>query len=376
MNFELSEDQMALADLAGEILGEKATAETLRAAETSGEWLARDAWRELARAGILAASLPERFGGGGFGILEACLVLEQVGRTLAPVPFLETVVQGAMTIAEFGADQPCARLLESVADGSCILTAALAEDGHVLAPDLPATRVTRTADGHRLTGAKRFVPALGMATRVLVPARSDRGEVGVFLVDPKSAGVRLERVISTTYEALWHLELDGVAVGPDGVVGDPEEGEAIVARLVQRSLAGICAMQAGVSAEALRLTARHVSEREQFGHKLATFQAVAQRAADAYIDASAIALTARQAAWRLASGLPAEDALAIAKFWAAEAGQRVAHAAQHLHGGIGVDVDYPLHRYFRRAKHLELVLGGATPHLALLGARLADHVPV
>jgi len=155
-------------------------------------------------------------------------------------------------------------------------------------------------------------------------------------------------------------------------LGEPGQGGEVVAFTTQRLLAGLCAVQAGVCAEALRLTAAYTSERKQFNAPIATFQAVAQRAADAYVDTEAVKLTARQAAWRLAEGLPAEAALAVAKFWAAEGGQRVVHAAQHLHGGVGVDVDYPVHRYFRWAKATELSLGGGTRHLLELGRRLAD----
>jgi alkylation response protein AidB-like acyl-CoA dehydrogenase len=137
-------------------------------------------------------------------------------------------------------------------------------------------------------------------------------------------------------------------------------------------LAAICATQTGVCEEALAITARYVSEREQFGTKLGTFQAVGQRIADAYIDTEAIRLTALQAIWRLSVGLDADDELMVAKFWAADGGQRVVHAAQHLHGGIGVDTDYAIHRYFRWTKVLELTLGGASPSLLRLGASLVD----
>ena len=117
---------------------------------------------------------------------------------------------------------------------------------------------------------------------------------------------------------------------------------------------------AGVTAKApSRMTAEYTKEREQFDRVIATFQAVGQRAADAYIDTEAIRLTAWQAVWRLADGLPAAEHAASAKFWAAEGGQRVVHAAQHLHGGVGVDRDYPLHRYFLWTKKHELFLGGA-----------------
>jgi alkylation response protein AidB-like acyl-CoA dehydrogenase len=211
--------------------------------------------------------------------------------------------------------------------------------------------------------------------RFIAPTLLDDGTTAVFLVDPAAPGVTRERAVATTFEPLGMLSLRGIRVSADEVLGAPGDGAAIVEWIRQRALAGVCATAAGVCAEALRLTAAHVSEREQFGHKIATFQAVAQRAADAYVDTRAIALTARQAAWRLAAGLPAAEALAIAKWWAADGGQRVAHAAQHLHGGIGVDTSYPLHRYFRWAKQLELSFGAATAQLRHFGVMLADRAP-
>jgi acyl-CoA dehydrogenase len=203
-----------------------------------------------------------------------------------------------------------------------------------------------------------------VADLLLVPART--GDVAtVFLVDPRGAGVTMERSESTARDPLTTVRLAGAEA--EALGDDP----AIVPWIVAHLTAGLCAMQAGVCAEALRLTAAHVSEREQFGQKIATFQAVAQRAADAYIDTEAVTLTARQAAWRLGAGLDADAALDTAKFWAAEGGFRVAHAAQHLHGGIGVDTEYPLFRYFRRTRQIELTLGGAAVHLTQLGDRIA-----
>jgi acyl-CoA dehydrogenase len=162
-----------------------------------------------------------------------------------------------------------------------------------------------------------------------------------------------------------------VAVGSEDVLGGPQQGTEIVEWTCDRLSAAICATQTGVCEEALAITATYVSEREQFGSKLGTFQAVGQRVADAYIDTEAIRLTALQAVWRLSEGLDAHDELMTAKFWAADGAQRVVHAAQHLHGGIGMDLDYPIHRYFRWAKVLELTLGGASPSLLRLGASLA-----
>jgi hypothetical protein len=375
MDFEPTEDQRAIAELAGRILRERLPLERLTQVDQDPDWFARDVWQELARAGLVGAPLPERDGGGGLGILEACLVLEEIGRTVAPVPYLATVVLGAMPVAAFGTAAQRARLLPGVIDGSALLTAALVEEGDESGLAPPRTRARRDGDGFRLDGEKGFVPALHLAARVLVPALLDDGTTAVFLVDPAAPGATRERVVATTFEPLGMLALRGVRVAADDVLGAPGEGAAIVEWMRQRGLAGVCATAAGVCGEALRLTAAHVSEREQFGQKIATFQAVAQRAADAYVDTRAIALTARQAAWRLAEGLPAAEALAIAKYWAADGGQRVAHAAQHLHGGLGVDTSYPLYRYFRWAKQMELTLGAATAQLRHFGAMLAERAP-
>ncbi len=194
----------------------------------------------------------------------------------------------------------------------------------------------------------------------------------MFLVAPDAEGVSLGRSAAVTGEPQWTVGLESVAVSDDDRLGGAEQGSEIVTWTTDHLVAAICATQTGVCEEALAITARYVSEREQFGSKLGTFQAVGQRVADAYIDTEAIRLTSIQATWRLSEGLDAHDELMTAKFWAAEGAQRVVHAAQHLHGGIGVDLDYPIHRYFRWAKVLELTLGGASPSLLRLGASLAS----
>ncbi len=371
MDLELDENQRSIADLTLQILRESLTRERLRAIEASADHVAADEWQKLATAGLLGVPLAEDVGGGGFGLVEACLVLEQVGRTVAPLPYLQTVVGAAMTIDASGTPAQRQGLLPRVVDGSLVLAVAFAEFGDELAASLPATTAARDGAAWRLDGEKPLVPTAHVADRVLVSARTAAGACGVFLVDPRAAGITLATTETTARELRATVRLADVRVAAEDVVGDPRAGTAIVAATVRRMIAGLCATQAGVSAEALRLTAAHVSEREQFGQKIATFQAVAQRAADAYIDTEAITLTARQAAWLLANGHPADEALHTAKLWAAEAGFRVAHAAQHLHGGIGVDTEYPLFRYFRTTRQIELTLGGAALHLQALGDRIA-----
>jgi len=178
--------------------------------------------------------------------------------------------------------------------------------------------------------------------------------------------------VATSRAPQFRVTLSAAAVSDDDVVGDPGRGAAVIEWLVPRALVGLCALQAGVVEQALHLTAEYTKKREQFGRPIGSFQAVAQRAADMYIDTEAVRLTMWHAAWRLAHGLPAAEEVAVAKFWAADAGQRVVCAAQHLHGGIGVDVDYPLHRYFLWAKEIELTLGGAQVQLVRLGTAMAE----
>jgi len=365
MDFSFSEEQQEIQGLAAHILGDKVTHERLKEVEASPEWFDRDLWGELAKAGLVGIALPEDVGGGGFGILEAALVLEEIGRTVAPVSYFPTVVLGALPVAEFGSDEQRKRLLPGVAEGGTILTAALAEELNT-DPTSPSTSARQDGGAWRLTGAKTLVPAAHLAASILVPAATADGPVGVFLVDPEGSGVTLERLITTSGEPQFNVTLDN-AEGE--ALGDPGEGAAIVDWIVDRATAALCAIQLGVCEQALKMTAEYTSTREQFDRPLAAFQAVAQRAADAYIDTEGVRLTAWQA---VAEGLPAANELAVAKFWAAEGGQRVVHAAQHLHGGIGVDVDYPLHRYFLWAKQCELTLGSATPQLVKLGKALAD----
>jgi alkylation response protein AidB-like acyl-CoA dehydrogenase len=369
MDFSFSEEQQAISDLAKQILEGQSTQDRLKQLKAEDAFVDEKAWSELAKADLLGVALPEDVGGGGYDFLAIALILEQVGRTVSRVPVLPALVLGALPIAEFGTAEQRKNLLPPVISGESILTAALVEPG--TDPSRPTTTARREGNGWVLDGVKICVPAGLSASRILVPAATGEGTVGVFVVDPTAPGVKRERQDVTNEIPEARLELSGVVVSDADVLGAADGGAAIVDWIVERAQAGLCATAIGVCEEALRLTAEYTKTREQFDRPIATFQAVGQRAADAYIDTEAIRLTAWQAAWRIAEGLPAAAEVAIAKYWAAEGGQRVVHAAQHLHGGMGVDRDYPLHRYFLWAKHLELTLGGATPNLLKLGAMLA-----
>jgi alkylation response protein AidB-like acyl-CoA dehydrogenase len=351
MDLSFSTDQVELQELARRILGDGTAHEHVKAVLATTDAVDRELWATLAEAGLVGISLPESVGGGGLGFLETCVVLEEVGRTAAPIPALAVMGLGGTALTHFGGFEH----LAGVADGTRVVTAALIEPlGDAFAP-------TTSADGGgRLNGEKVCVPAGLDAERIVVTA-----DAGVFVVDPASDGVTVEREDTTSGVPEARLLLRDA---PAEQLAGPEA----VTWLVEHAQAAMCVMAAGACAAALELTANYTKSREQFGRPIASFQAVSQRAADAYIDTEAVRLTAWQAAWRLDTALPASEQVAIAKFWASEGAQRVVHAAHHLHGGMGVDRDYPLYRYFLLVKQLELSLGSATPSLLRLGGLLAD----
>jgi 3-oxocholest-4-en-26-oyl-CoA dehydrogenase beta subunit len=384
MDFNYSEEQEAVRQLAGQIFGERSTHERLKEIEATADDdgpIDRQLWKELADAGLLGIHLGEDVGGAGLDFVAACLVIEAAGRTAAYVPVVETMVYGALPLDRFGTDAQRKTWLTGVASGESILTAAMAElVGEVVLPGgtEPATTATANADGSWvLSGTKACVPAALVADAILVPAtcRTADGTAtgpGVFIVERDAEGVTLTRQTTTTGRPEAIVELDGVRVGTDRLVGEGGDGAAIIDCITEYATTALCIEEAGVCATALELTAEYTKTRVQFEKPIATFQAVGQRAADAYVDTEAIRLTAWQAAARLAAGLPATSEVAIAKYWAAEGGQRVVHAASHLHGGVGVDRDYPLHRYFLLTEQIELTLGGANESLRRLGRILAD----
>jgi hypothetical protein len=371
MDFSFTEEQEAIRALAAEILGAEMTAERLKAAEREPGWVDAALWRKLAEANLLGVAIPEAHGGMGMGFLELCVLLEEVGRAVAPGPWLATLVHGALPLAEFGSAAQQASFLPRVAAGTAQLAAAL-EDADSAPEGQPATRARRDGAGFVLDGRKLAVPGAGGAERILVPAREERG-TAVFLVDPRAAGVSLAANVTSAGEPLFDVTLAGVRVGEaDRLPGD---GDALLRWLAPRALTAVAALQAGVSARALRITADYVKERVQFGVPIGSFQAVQHREADGFIDLEAMRWTLWQAAWRIAEGLPAERDAAVAKLWAADGGSRIANASLHLHGGLGSDVDYPIHRYFLWSKALELHGGGASATLARLGAELARTGP-
>jgi hypothetical protein len=370
MDWSYTEEQQEIRQLARKILEDLATHERLREIESSETGIDSELYAELGRSNLLGVAIEEAFGGSEMGFLSLCVLLQEIGRTVAPVPIVASLGLGGLAISEFGSDAHKQRWLPGLTRGEVILTAGLIEAGSD-DPARPRTAARRDGDGWRLDGCKICVPAAHLAERILVPARVSDTELGVFLLDPSASGVELQPQLTTNRERHSQVELANAWVDGDDLLGDLSMGTAISRWITDRATIAYCMLQLGVSERALEMTAEYAGSRQQFGRPIGSFQAVHIRAGDAFIDVEAMRLTALHAAWRLHEGLPDDGSVAIAKFWAADGGHRVGYACQHLHGGIGIDIDYPLHRYYLWAKQLELTLGSAAVALTRLGEEMA-----
>lgn len=370
MNFTTTEAAQDLGGLVDTIVDAVCTPEHQRELDKLEQRFDRELWRKLIDAGILSSAAPESLGGDGFGVLEQVAVLVALGHQLAAVPYLESVVLAAGALARFGSPELQQGWGVSAVSGDRILTVAL--DGEMGEGPVQAAG---TGHGYRLTGTRTQVGYGPVADAFLVPAETDSG-AAVFLVAAGDPGVAVTALATTGLGSVGHLELNGAKVDAARRVG----GTDVAVWLGTLSTLSRTAFQLGVLERGLQMTAEYARTREQFDRPIGSFQAVGQRLADGYIDVKGLRLTLTQAAWRVAEDSlasrecpqPADIDVATAGFWAAEAGHRVAHTIVHVHGGVGVDTDHPVHRYFLAAKQTEFALGGATGQLRRIGRELAE----
>ena len=370
MDWSWSEDQQSLRELARKILEELVTHERLKTIETSDDRIDREVWKELAKANLLGVPFAEAHGGSGMGLLELIVLLEEIGRTVAPVPVYPTLVLAGLPIARFGSEAQKQRFLPRIANGDVILSGALSEPLAEL-PEEPGTRARKDGAAYRLDGRKGLVPVAQLAERVLVPARAGSG-VGLFLLDPRAAGVTLVRQEVSNYELQYVLELVRRPRRGGGRARGPR------ARQRGRPLAPPARHGGALRDGARRLRARAPDDRAL--HHRAT----PVRPPDRELPGGAPARRRLLHRRRRRSGsrccapsTASPRARTRTRWWRwrssgpSEGGNRITYAAQHLHGGIGLDVDYPLHRYYLWARQLSMTLGGATRQLVRIGDGLA-----
>jgi 3-oxo-4-pregnene-20-carboxyl-CoA dehydrogenase alpha subunit len=347
VDFGLSETQQAVARVATDVL-DRAQSSAL--------------WKELGQAGLLSLTLPPWLDGDGLGVLETAVLLTEVGRRAAAGPALATLMLGVLPIVRWGDRDLQEMLLSQVGSGDTVLTAAVREPS-VEMPAAPATVARLTGDVGTVTGTKIGVPYAAAARWILVPASIAAGGRAVVIVDPRADGVGLTPTPSSAGAPEYTVRLTAAPV--TGVIGAGD----VVGDLYQLALAGACCLADGALSAALTLTTAHIAAREQFGRPLATFQAVAQQIADVYIAARTLHLATLSACWRLATGRDAAGDLDVAAYWLAQEAPAAMRTCHHLHGGIGLDITYPLHRYSSLIADLARFVGGADHRLDALGAR-------
>jgi 3-oxo-4-pregnene-20-carboxyl-CoA dehydrogenase alpha subunit len=390
MDFALQETQQAVRRLAAEVLGPLGMPQPRRGParsagqESSAErdegppvpqWQPR--WKELSRAGLLALAVPDWLGGDGLGVLDTAVLVTEIGRQAVPVPALATLMLGVLPVIRWGDRDLQQALLAGVPAGDVILTAAVRETTSPM-PSVPATTArlsgppaaaSSVACAGTVSGVKVGVRYGAEADWILVPASVTQASPasasdpagaaagpGVVIVARGAGGVSLTRTHSSGTDPEYTLRLDDAPIAY--VLGAAPEGGRVVGDLYRLALAGACCLADGAVSAALDLTTSHVASRQQFGKPLAAFQAVAQQIADVYIAARTLHLATMSACWRLDAGRDAGRDVDVAAYWLAGQAPAALRTCHHLHGGIGMDVSYPLPRYSALVRDLVRFVGG------------------
>jgi alkylation response protein AidB-like acyl-CoA dehydrogenase len=369
VDFTVSQAQQAVAEAAAHVLGGYARGPAAGQRGQPGLGAGQDdsydraLWKELAQAGVLGLAVPGSLGGEGLGVAETAVLLTEAGRAAAPVPALATLAMGVLPVTRWGTRDQQQVLLAGVLAGDTVLTAAIREPSEP-APPVPATALRDSGAGSgTVSGVKIGVPYAAAASWILVPASLGSGGTAIAVIGTFAPGVTLRRTPSSSAAPEYTVRLDEAPVAH--ILG----GNDTVADLYRLTAAGACCLADGALAAALALTTDHVRTRQQFGRPLATFQAVAQQIADVAIASRTLHLATVSACWRLDTGRDAGGDTDVAAYWLAAEVPAAMRACHHLHGGTGMDVSYPLHRYSALAKDLVSLVGGADYRLGLLGDR-------
>ncbi|ASN37939.1 hypothetical protein CGQ24_02230 [Arthrobacter sp. 7749] len=347
MEFTLGEDEQSVVDLAGQIFSHLSDDDRHLASVKTGEAFDATLWEQLVEAGLLEALLPMAENEPGLGMVGLALIAREQGRYLGRIPFVTTAV-AALALAEFG-DRP--DVLENINAGSALVG--------VLLPEVrQRINGSATSDGWVLNGHLEFGYVVPSSTHLLVQFHADGTEM-VALIEAERVGVEVDEFTGISNLQHAALSLNNVRVSSEDLIGALRPAGEVAGWIRPRLLTATAALTAGACEEAVRRTAAYTSEREQFGRPLSTNQGVAMRAADAHIDSVVTWLTTMDAAWQLDNDGEGELAAFTASWCAREGGFRAVHATQHLHGGMGADVDNHIHRFFIWVRELDVLWGSA-----------------
>jgi alkylation response protein AidB-like acyl-CoA dehydrogenase len=370
MDFELTDEQVMLRDTVRDLLARNYDPESrLKVTDTELGW-SRDVWRQLAELGVLGLSFTEDDGGVDAGPVETNLVLEEVGRRLAPEPILDAVLVPGGLIARVGSAEQRQRILPEVVEGNKLLAFAHAEPGVRWPSTELGTTASAQGDSYVLTGTKNPVPHGDCADEFVVSATLPSGGVGLFLVAPDAAGVVRKSFRTVDGQRGAQLELDKA---PAELLGDNADAASAIETTIVHAQAGLCAESIGAMEEALRLTAEYLRTRKQFGVTLSKFQTLTQRAANMYVSLELARGMSLYATASLADGAADPVVASRARLQVGRAARNVGQEAIQMHGGIGVTAEYPVGHYVARLTAIERTLGGGLEHLRVLTDRVGDY---
>ena len=377
MDLGLTEIQQMLKTSAQDFLSRECPLTLVREMEEDPRGFTDELWRQMINLGWTGVAFPEQYGGTGGNFADLGVLLEEIGRSLAPAPFFSTVVLGGMTVLDAGSDAQKNDLISRICAGTIIMTMAVPEAAAAYEPwDIQAT-ASQQGGGYEITGIKLFVPDAEAADVIIVAARTSSGQdpadgVSLFLVPSGTAGLTITPMRSVGNEKVFEVSLDKVNVAADSALGAVDEAWPIIERSIQRATAAQCIQMLGGAEAVLDMTVEYAKGRTQFGRAIGTFQAVQHHCARMATDVEGSKGVAFQAVWRLSEGLSAKKELAVAKAWIGPAYRRVCATAHQCHGAIGFTKEHDLQLYTRRAKVHELTYGDANHHKEIALQHLDD----
>ncbi len=374
MDFALNEEQQMLKNSARDFLKSKYDKTVLKELEASDSGHSGKLWKGMARLDWMGIIIPDEYGGVGWGIMELAILFEELGSAAFDGPLMCTSM-GTMMLLEGGSESHKNSFLPEIASGKLILTTAIEEEKVAYDPKYISVQAAPKNDGYVLNGTKLFVPYAEVADYILVAARTegtagDENGITVFMVDGNASGMSMHSQETIAPDKQYRVNFENVWVSSESVLGEINKGLPLIKKVFEKATALTCVEMVGGAENEMKITAEYTKQRIQFDRPIGSFQAVQHRLADMFTDVQGARWTSYQAVARLSKGLPAARELAIAKAFTSEACQRVAFSAQQLHGGMGVDTDYDLHFYFRRAKAMELKFGATPIHLKALESEL------
>ncbi|MCH2501863.1 MAG: acyl-CoA/acyl-ACP dehydrogenase [Dehalococcoidia bacterium] len=377
MDLGLTEIQQMLKTSAQDFLARECPLTLVREMEEDSRGFTDELWRQMVGLGWTGVAFPEQYGGTGGNFADLGVLLEEIGRSLAPSPFFSTVVLGGMTVLDGGSDAQKDELISRICAGTIIMTMAVAEAGAAYEPwDIQAI-ASQQGGGYEITGTKLFVPDAAAADVILVATRTSAGSdtadgISLFLVPAGTDGLTITPMQSVGNERVFEVSLDKVNVSADSAIGAVGEAWSIIDRAIMRATAAQCIEMLGGSEAVLDMTVEYAKGRTQFGRAIGTFQAVQHHCARMATDVEGSKNIAYQAVWRLSEGLPAQKEVAMAKAWIGPAYRRVCGTAHQCHGAIGFTKEHDLQLYTRRAKVHELTYGDANHHKEIVLQHLDD----